>query len=288
MLLVTGANGQLGFEVIKELEKRNVDCTGIDKNDLDITDKESVDNYILKLKPKCIIHCAAYTAVDKAEDEVEYCYKVNVNGTKNIAGACKNIDAKMIYISTDYIFDGQGNKPFEINNSINPISVYGRTKYEGELKVKEYLEKYFIVRTSWLFGINGNNFIKTMIRLGKERESIDVVCDQIGSPTYSVELAKILCDMAESEKYGVYHGTNEGFCSWAEFAEEIMKKAHLNCKINYITTSEYKAKAIRPLNSKLSKQSLYNNGFKTLPNWKDSLEEFLNEYRNLRNDNEKP
>lgn len=282
MILVTGANGQLGFDVIKALEKRSIDCIGIDKNDLDITDKVAVDNYILKLKPKCIIHCAAYTAVDKAENEIELCYKVNVNGTENIAGACKNIDSKMIYISTDYVFNGQGNEPFEINDNINPISIYGRSKYEGELKVKEYLEKYFIVRTSWVFGINGNNFIKTIIRLGKEKESIDVVCDQVGSPTYTADLAKLLCDMAESEKYGVYHGTNEGFCSWAEFAEEIMKKANLNCKINYIPTSAYKAKTIRPLNSKLSKQSIYNSGFKTLPHWKDSLEKFLNEYRNLR------
>lgn len=282
MILVTGANGQLGFDVIKALEKRSIDCIGIDKNDLDITDKVAVDNYILKLKPKCIIHCAAYTAVDKAENEIELCYKVNVNGTENIAGACKNIDSKMIYISTDYVFNGQGNEPFEINDNINPISIYGRSKYEGELKVKEYLEKYFIVRTSWVFGINGNNFIKTIIRLGKEKESIDVVCDQVGSPTYTADLAKLLCDMAESEKYGVYHGTNEGFCSWAEFAEEIMKKANLNCKINYIPTSAYKAKTIRPLNSKLSKQSIYNNGFKILPHWKDSLEKFLNEYRNLR------
>ena len=213
-------------------------------------------NYISKLKPECVIHCAAYTAVDKAEDEEEICSKVNVYGTENIAKACKKVDAKMIYISTDYVFDGQGDTPFEIDGNIKPLSVYGKTKYEGELKVKEILDKYFIVRISWVFGVNGNNFIKTMLRLGKEKESLNVVCDQIGSPTYTFDLAPLLCDMAETEKYGVYHATNEGFCSWAEFATEIMKKANLKCVINPIPTSEYPTKAVRPFNSRLSKKSL--------------------------------
>ncbi|WP_297417363.1 dTDP-4-dehydrorhamnose reductase [Clostridium sp.] len=279
MILVTGVNGQLGFDVVKELKRRNIECLGIDKAELDITDKKATYEYIAKLKPECIIHCAAYTAVDKAEDEEEMCYKVNVLGTENIAEVCKKIDAKMIYISTDYVFDGKGNIPFEIDGNIKPASVYGKTKYEGELKVKEILNKYFIVRISWVFGLNGNNFIKTMLRLGEEKESLNVVCDQIGSPTYTADLAPLLCDMAVSEKYGVYHATNEEFCSWAEFASEIMKKANLNCKINAIPTSEYPTKAVRPFNSKLSKKSLIDNGFKLLPSWQDALNRYLIELK---------
>lgn len=275
MILVTGVNGQLGFDVVKELNKRNIECIGIDKEELDITYSNSVDKYISKLKPECVVHCAAYTAVDRAEDEEEICKKVNVDGTENIAKACKEIDAKMIYISTDYVFDGKGDKPFEVDGHIEPHSVYGKTKYEGELKVQEILDKYFIVRISWVFGFNGNNFIKTMLRLGKEKESINVVCDQIGSPTYTADLAPLLCDMAMSEKYGVYHATNEGFCSWAEFAEEIIKKASLDCKINYISTSEYPSKAVRPFNSKMSKKNLLENNFDLLPNWKDALKRYL-------------
>ena len=279
MILVTGVNGQLGFDVVKELNRRNIECLGIDRAELDITDSKAVQEYISKMKPKCVIHCAAYTAVDRAEDEEEICSKVNVYGTENIAKACKNIDAKMIYISTDYVFDGQGDIPFEIDGNIKPLSVYGETKYEGELKVKEILDKYFIVRISWVFGINGNNFIKTMLRLGKEKESLNVVCDQIGSPTYTFDLALLLCDMAVSEKYGVYHATNEGFCSWSEFATEIMKKANLNCKINPIPTSEYPTKAVRPFNSRLSKKSLMDGGFNVLPSWQDALDRYLIEIR---------
>jgi dTDP-4-dehydrorhamnose reductase len=279
MILVTGANGQLGFDVVKELKKRNIRCTGTTRSDFDITDFESARNYILKEKPKCIIHCAAYTAVDKAEDEDEICYKVNVLGTENIAKVCKEVDAKMIYISTDYVYGGIGSKPHEIDENINPLSVYGKTKYEGELKVKEILNKYFIVRTSWVFGINGNNFVKTMLRLGKEKNSLGVVCDQIGSPTYTKDLAVLLCDMAETDKYGIYHATNDGFCSWAEFAEAIMKIANLDCKINYIKTNEYKTKAIRPLNSRLSKKSLLKRGFNELPKWKEALEGCLAEFK---------
>lgn len=279
MILVTGVNGQLGFDVVKELNRRNIECLGIDKTELDITDKDDVNNYISNLKPECVIHCAAYTAVDRAEDEEEICNKVNVYGTENIAEACKKIDAKMIYISTDYVFDGQGDSPFEIDGNIKPLSVYGKTKYEGELKVKDILDKYFIVRISWVFGLNGNNFINTMLRLGKEKESLNVVCDQIGSPTYTFDLAPLLCDMAISEKYGVYHATNEGFCSWAEFATEIMKKANLTCVINSIPTSEYPTKAVRPFNSRLSKKSLLDGGLKLLPNWEDALDRYLIELR---------
>ena len=279
MVLVTGFNGQLGFDVIKELNRRNIECLGIDKETLDITDINAVYEYISKLKPESVIHCAAYTAVDRAEDEEEICSKVNVYGTENIAKACKKIDTKMIYISTDYVFDGQGEVPFEIDGNIKPLSVYGKTKYEGELKAKEILDKYFIVRISWVFGINGNNFIDTMLRFGKEKESLNVVCDQIGSPTYTFDLAPLLCDMALSEKYGVYHATNEGFCSWAAFAEEIMQKGNLSCKINPIPTSEYPTKAVRPFNSRLSKKSLVEGGFVLLPSWKDALDRYLIELR---------
>lgn len=280
MVLVTGVNGQLGFDVIEELNKRNIKCFGISRSDIDITDTDAVDKCILSLKPKCVIHCAAYTAVDKAEYEKEICYKVNVLGTENIAKVCEKVNAKMIYISTDYVFDGKGYTPFEVDGNIAPLSVYGQSKYEGELKVKEILDKYFIVRVSWVFGLNGNNFVKTMLKLGREREKLNVVCDQIGSPTYTTDLASLLCEMAESETYGVYHATNEGFCSWAEFASEIMKKMNLDCKINSVLTSEYKTKARRPLNSRLSKKSLVNNGFSLLPNWKDALERFLLKYEN--------
>lgn len=279
MILVTGVNGQLGYDVVKELRKRNIECLGIDKDELDITDSNAVNEYIIKLRPECVVHCAAYTAVDRAEDEEEICRKVNVDGTENIAKTCKQIDAKMIYISTDYVFDGKGDEPFEVNGHIEPHSVYGKTKYEGELKVQEILDKYFIVRISWVFGVNGNNFIKTMLRLGKEKESINVVCDQIGSPTYTADLASLLCNMVVSEKYGVYHATNEGFCSWAEFAEEIMKKANLKCKINYIPTNEYPTKAARPLNSRLSKKSITNGGFELLPSWENALDRYLIEVR---------
>lgn len=275
MILVTGVSGQLGYDVIKVLQERNIECLGLGRKELDITNEKAVRECILKFKPECVIHCAAYTAVDKAEDEVDECRKVNICGTESIAKACKEIDAKMIYISTDYVFDGTGENPFEVDGEINPHSVYGKTKYEGELKVKEYLDKYFIVRISWVFGVNGNNFVKTMIRLGKEKESLNVVCDQIGSPTYTADLAPILCDMAVSEKYGTYHATNEGYCSWAEFAAEIMKQSGLDCKINPIPTSEYPAKAERPLNSRMSKKSLINNGFSLMPDWKDALKRFL-------------
>ena len=279
MILVTGINGQLGYDVVKVLKERNIECLGIDREDLDITDDKAVKEYIINLKPDCIVHCAAYTAVDMAEDNIEACTKVNVNGTEYIAKACREIDAKMIYISTDYVFDGSGNEPFEVDGKINPHSVYGKTKYKGELKVKESLDKYFIVRISWVFGVNGNNFVKTMIRLGKEKECLNVVADQIGSPTYTADLAPILCDMAVSDKYGTYHATNEGYCSWADFAQEIMKQAGLNCEINPIPTSEYPTKAVRPFNSRMSKRSLVDNGFDLMPSWRNALKRYLTEIK---------
>lgn len=281
MILVTGANGQLGFDVIKALNERKIECLGTRREDLDITDAEAVNNYITQLMPSCVIHCAAYTAVDKAEYDREKCHKVNVVGTKNIACVCKKVGSKMVYISTDYVFNGKGQLPLEVDGHIEPLSFYGRTKYEGELTVKEILDNYFIVRTSWVFGVNGNNFVETMIKLGKQKESINVVGDQIGSPTYTVDLAALLCEMVLSEKYGVYHATNDGFCSWADFANKIMKKTGISCKVNPITANEYNSRAIRPLNSRLSKKSLIDGGFHSLPPWEDALNRFLLEISNI-------
>ncbi len=276
-ILVTGFNGQLGFDVIKELNRRNIPCLGADIEDFDITDKNQTENYILNYHPDCVIHCAAYTAVDNAEADEEKSRSINVEGTKNIAVACEKISAKMIYISTDYVFGGNGENPYEVSDGKNPQNIYGKTKFEGENAVKKYCKKYFIVRTSWVFGINGKNFVKTMIRLGKEKEAINVVSDQIGSPTYTPDLSKLLCDMAESDKYGEYHATNENYCSWYDFAKAIMEKCNLKAKVYPVSTEEYGAKALRPLNSRLSKKSLTQNGFSLLPDWENALDRFLTE-----------
>ncbi len=275
MILVTGVNGQLGFDVVKELSKRGIQCKGIDIQDLDITNREDVISYIKDLKPESVIHCAAYTAVDKAEDDLETCEKVNVLGPKYIAEACKEISAKMMYISTDYVFEGTGTNAYKPNDPTNPQGAYGRTKLGGELAVKELLDNYFIVRISWVFGVNGNNFVKTMLRLGAEKDELNVIDDQIGSPTYTADLSVLLCDMIVSDKFGTYHASNEGFCSWADFAEAIMQNANLNCKINRIPTSEYKTRAVRPLNSRMDKTCLDQNGFNRLPTWKDALSNYL-------------
>jgi len=226
-------------------------------------------------KPQCVIHCAAYTAVDKAEDEPELCFMVNAEGTENIAKECKATGAEMIYISTDYVFSGEGDEPYETDAVKSPVSVYGKSKLAGEEAVLKHLEKYYIVRISWVFGEFGNNFVKTMLKLAETRDELNVVNDQIGSPTYTPDLAKLLCDMALSGKYGTYHTTNEGFCSWAEFAKEIMKQTKSNCKINPIPTEQYPTKATRPKNSRLSKKSLDNAGFIRLPDWQDALERYL-------------
>lgn len=276
-ILVTGVKGQLGYDVIKVLNRRNIECLGVDIDDFDITNFDATQKFIKNYNPTAIIHCSAYTAVDKAEDNKELCRLVNFQGAKNIALVCKEIDAKMIYISTDYIFPGVGDLEYEINDGVAPLSVYGQTKLEGEIAVKDILNKYFIVRISWVFGKNGNNFIKTMLRLGKEKQEINVVCDQIGSPTYTADLAILLCDMVMTDKYGIYHATNEGFCSWAEFAQEIFKQANYNTKVNFITTDMYPTKAKRPENSRMSKKSLDLNGFNRLPDWKDALSRYLKE-----------
>ena len=274
-VLVTGANGQLGYDVVKELEKQNIECYGSTRKDFDIIDFKTTENFITNYMPDAIIHCAAYTAVDKAEDEPELCYKVNSEATKNIVEICKEINAKLLYISTDYVFDGTKDGFYEVDDETNPINIYGKSKLLGEKAVQKILKKYFIVRISWVFGEHGNNFVKTMLRLGKEHKEINVVSDQYGSPTYTADLAKLLVEMIKTEKYGIYHATNEGVCSWAEFAEEIFKIANMDIKVNYIRTKDYQAKAKRPLNSRLSKFTLLNNKFLLLPNVEFSLKNFL-------------
>lgn len=280
-ILVTGVNGQLGYDCMRELKERGyTNILGIDKDDLDITNEEEVKKFISNYKPNIVMHNAAWTAVDKAEVYPDECYKVNALGTKYIAEACKEIDAKMIYISTDYVFDGKGDNYFEIDDNKNGLSVYGKTKSQGEDFVISILEKYFIIRISWVFGINGNNFIKTMLRLAAlGKTELNVVCNQIGSPTYTFDLSKLMCDMMETEKYGVYHATNDGICSWAEFAEYIFEVAKKEVKVNYVTTEEYLRlvpnQAKRPLNSRMSKESLKKNGFILLPHWKDAVKRYI-------------
>lgn len=276
-ILVTGVGGQLGYDVCKVLTARGIENKGVDLADFDITDADATHAYIVNYAPDAVIHCSAWTAVDKAEDELETVRKVNAEGPRNIAGACREIGAKMLYISTDYVFPGDGERFYEPDDPTGPQSVYGLTKLEGERAVQELLERYFIVRISWVFGKNGNNFIKTMLKLAETRQEINVVCDQIGSPTYTADLAPLLCDMVVTEKYGVYHATNEGVCSWAEFAAEIFRLAGKDTKVNPIPTSEYPARAARPLNSRMSKDKLERMGFSRLPTWQDALARYLRE-----------
>ena len=277
-VLVTGVKGQLGYDVMKELAKRGIEAVGADLEEFDITNAEQTRNFIMSHKPDAVIHCSAYTAVDRAEDDIEVCRNVNVNGPKNIAAVCKELDCKMIYISTDYVFPGDGDKFYEPDDATGPTGQYGMTKLDGEKEVQKALDKYFIVRISWVFGINGNNFIKTMLRLGKDHDTLTVVSDQIGSPTYTADLAVLLCDMVVTDKYGVYHATNEGICSWDEFARTIFEKAgYDNVKVVPVTTEEYGAKAPRPKNSRMSKEKLIQNGFHKLPTWQDALERYLKE-----------
>lgn len=276
-VLVTGVKGQLGYDVVNELTKRGHIAIGTDIEEMDITDKNSVNSVIKESMPEAVIHCAAYTAVDAAEDNVEICRKINAEGTQNIADVCKELDIKMIYISTDYVFDGEGERPWEPEDERTPLNVYGQTKYEGELAVQNTLDKYFIVRIAWVFGVNGKNFIKTMLNLGKTRDSLTVVNDQFGSPTYTYDLAKLLVDMVETEKYGIYHATNEGICTWYEFACEIFRAAGMNVKVSPVSASEYPAKAKRPSNSRMSKEKLTENGFEKLPTWQDALARYLKE-----------
>ncbi|MED4343675.1 dTDP-4-dehydrorhamnose reductase [Heyndrickxia coagulans] len=276
-IFVTGYTGQLGCDVVKEGQRRGFDMIGVGQKELDITKEKDVDAYVTELKPDAIIHCAAYTAVDQAEEQKETCWDVNVNGTRYLAKAAKASGAKFMFISTDYVFKGNGTEPFLESDEADPVNYYGYTKYEAEKAVSSILDEAFIVRISWVFGINGKNFIKTMLKLAESHDQVNVVGDQIGSPTYTFDLARLLVDMIQTEKYGVYHATNEGFCSWAEFAKEIFKQAGKKVKVNAIKTEEYPTKAVRPKNSRLSKQKLRDNGFDPLRPWKKALAHYLKE-----------
>lgn len=281
-VLVTGAKGQLGSDVVNELNSRKYETIGVDIEEMDITDPESVNKIVVKANPDVVIHCAAWTAVDAAEDRdnISIVRSVNVEGTKNIANVCKKLDCKMIYISTDYVFSGRGTDPWKPDcRNYAPLNVYGQTKLEGELAVAGALDKYFIVRIAWVFGVNGSNFIKTMLNIGKKYDTVRVVNDQIGTPTYTYDLARLIADMAESENYGYYHATNEGgYISWYDFACEIFKQAGYNTNVVPVTTEEYGiSKAKRPFNSRLDKSKLLENGFEPLPTWQNALKRYLKE-----------
>lgn len=274
-VLVTGYKGQLGYDVVKELEKRGVEALGVDIDDFDLTNERQTIDFIEKYCPTEIVHCAAYTAVDKAEDDYDTAYAVNALGTKNMAMGAYSVGAKMIYISTDYVFNGQKESPYSAYDEKDPIGAYGKTKYLGEKEAKLYLDKLFIVRLSWVFGLNGNNFVKTMLRLGKERDSLGVVADQIGSPTYTPHASKILCDMLETEKYGEYNLSNEGYCSWYDFANKIFEIAKIDIPVKPLKTEEYPTKAQRPKNSCFTRQELLENGFEKMPAWQDALKDYI-------------
>ena len=278
-VVVTGVRGQLGHDVVNELEKRGHTAVGTDVEEMDITDAGKVREVLTSERPDAVIHCAAYTAVDAAEDNVELCRRINAQGTENIAKVCGDLDCRMLYLSTDYVFNGEGERPWEPDDEREPLNVYGQTKYEGELAVETYVEKFFIVRIAWVFGVNGKNFIKTMLRLGKDHDELTVVADQIGSPTYTWDLSRLLVDMIESDRYGRYHATNEGLCSWYEFAVEIFRQAGMDVHVRPVTSEEYPAKAKRPHNSRMDKSKLEQNGFRRLPDWKDALTRYLDVLR---------
>ncbi len=276
-ILVTGANGQLGYDVLKELHRRKIPCRGIDREECDITNMPQVMHWMETYLPDAVIHCAAYTDVNRAQTEQALCMDINYRGSANIAAAANKTGAKLVYISTDYVFGSSGDRPLNIYDDKNPLNVYGETKLSGENSTQILCPRSFIVRTSWVFGINGSNFVKTMLRLGREKEEIRVVNDQIGSPTYTADLAPLLCDMALTERFGTYHATNEGYCSWYEFASEIMRIRRLPAKVIPVSTAEYASAAARPLNSRLSKESLDEAGFARLPHWRDALHRYLSE-----------
>lgn len=276
-VLVTGVNGQLGFDVVNRLNELGIEAIGVGRNDFDISNKKETQEYILKIKPDVVVHCAAYTAVDKAEEEKEKCYSINVEGTRNIVEACKKIDAKMVYISTDYVFDGQGEEPQSEDKDTNPINYYGYTKEQGELIVKKLLGNYYIIRTSWVYGKNGKNFVKTMLKFAETKDEVNVVNDQVGAPTYTVDLAEFIVNLLQTDKYGIYHGVNEGYCSWHDFAKIIFEKSNINIKVNPVETSAYPTKAKRPKNSKLSKGNTDKAEINRLPHWDNVLNRFLDE-----------
>lgn len=274
-VFVTGVKGQLGFDVVNELRGRGIETVGVDIEEMDITDAGAVCRVITEAAPDAVIHCAAYTAVDAAEENEGICRKVNADGTRNIAAVCKELDIKMIYISTDYVFDGKGTRPWEPDDERHPLNVYGQTKYEGELAVQDALDKYFIVRIQWVYGVNGKNFVKTMLRLAETNTRINVVNDQFGSPTYTFDLAKMLADMVLTDKYGIYHAANDGICTWYEFACEIFKQAGIDIEVAPVSSTEFPSKAKRPENSRMNQDKLAENGFERLPSWQDALQRYL-------------
>ncbi|KGM45904.1 dTDP-4-dehydrorhamnose reductase [Neobacillus niacini] len=276
-VVVTGAAGQLGKDVLLELNRKNHQAYGLDRQQLDITIEEDVMAYISEVKPDVILHCAAYTNVDAAEENEDAAYAVNAAGTEYLAKAAKLNGAKMLYVSTDYVFDGSANEPYEVDEPTKPLGAYGRTKLAGEQLLQKHLNEFFIVRTAWVFGIHGNNFVKTMLRLGKERGEVGVVHDQVGSPTYTVDLAQFMVELMETDKYGVYHATNSGICSWYEFAVEIFNQADLNVKVNPLTSDQFPRPAARPKYSVLSKRRIDQEGLNPLRDWKEALAAYLEE-----------
>ena len=279
---ITGINGQLGYDINLELKNRGyTEILSPTRQEVDITNKESVDKAILDFKPNVIFHCAAYTAVDKAEDDKENCYNINVIGTKNIVEAAKEVNAKVVYISTDYVFDGTKDGYYKEEDKTNPINYYGETKFLGEQETRKY-DNHIITRISWVFGINGKNFVKSMLNLAETRDELNIVADQIGSPTYTKDLSKVLVDLAMSDKTGTYHVTNDDICSWYDFAKYIFASNNVNIKLNPITTSEYPTRAKRPGNSKMSKEKLVNDGFTMLPTWQDAIDRYNEELIKVR------
>lgn len=275
--MVTGVNGQLGHDVMMKLKSLKYDIIAPRRDEFDLTNKDQVEKYIIKEKPDVIIHCAAYTAVDKAEDEKDICYLINVEGTRAVAEAAKEINSKVVYISTDYVFDGLGQEPHSEEKETNPINYYGYTKEQGEKIVSELIDKHFLIRTSWVYGLNGNNFVRTMLKLAESRNEISVVSDQIGAPTYTKDLAEFIVKLVQTNNYGTYHGVNEGYCSWYEFAKAIFAKAGIEININPVFTEAYPTKAARPLNSRLLKCNTDKAGIKRLPHWEDAISRFIDE-----------
>ena len=278
-VLVTGYAGQLGWDTVRLLEARGIECRGVDMQDFDLTDGEAVREYVRRYRPTAVVHCAAYTNVDKAESQPEICAAVNGMGTVNVVRAALSVGAKLVFISTDYVFPGTGDQPWQIDDPYGPQNVYGMSKVQGEDAVRSLMTDYFILRTSWVFGKNGHNFVRTMLRLGAEKKEIRVVCDQIGSPTYTKDLARVICDMLPTEKYGIYHVRNEGWLSWCDFAKMIMDKAGLPCRVIPVPSSEYPTPAKRPLNSRLDGSALARAGFDPMPTVENALERYLEEIK---------
>ena len=276
-VLVTGYNGQLGWEVVRILEERGVECRGVDVGDFDLTDGPAVKAYVREYGPDVIVHCAAYTAVDKAESEPEYCAAVNGNGTMNMVRAALSVGARMVYISTDYVFSGEGEEPWQEDSPYDPRNVYGLSKVQGEIAVRSLMKRYYLIRTSWVYGIHGKNFVRTMRRLGREKSEVRVVRDQVGSPTYAPDLARVICDLIGTEQFGIYHVTNEGYMSWARFAQLIMAGSGLSCRVVPVPSSEYPTPARRPLNSRLSREKLLETGIEPMPTVENALGRFLEE-----------